>query len=151
MMHILSDAGYEVLRAESGEDLIWQFQHEIPCLLILDLDSPELAPFEVCRRVKADDSGRSIPVLYLVDSDQAKEKPTDTLAKPDGYIDASISSGELLERIAIWLRLQNAERAHRSGSGCMGVFERLALARRQREAALFYRPDSKYHGAHAGR
>ncbi|MBI2947191.1 MAG: PAS domain S-box protein [Verrucomicrobia bacterium] len=111
LIQALSGAGYGVLRAESGVEILREVQHESPSLLLLDLDSPVIDPMNVCRRIKADYAARPVMVLYLADAARAREAHADTFTEPDGYIAPSISHEEFLERIASFLRIHSAERS----------------------------------------
>lgn len=57
--------GHEVLVAEDGEEGLRMALAQLPDLVILDVNLPKLVGFEVCRRMKADDDARLIPVLML--------------------------------------------------------------------------------------
>ncbi len=57
--------GYEVLLAHDGANAIEVATGEGPDLVILDIMMPRLDGYETCRRLKAQDSTRDIPVVFL--------------------------------------------------------------------------------------
>src|SRR5215203_5762992 len=62
---ILEDAGYTVRATNSGRRVQKLVAAEPPELVMLDIQMPELDGYEVCRRLKADDATRSIPVIFI--------------------------------------------------------------------------------------
>ena len=57
--------GYEVLLAHDGEKAIEVAQAGRPDLIILDIMMPRLDGYQTCERLKADDSTKEIPVVFL--------------------------------------------------------------------------------------
>jgi two-component system, OmpR family, alkaline phosphatase synthesis response regulator PhoP len=68
----LKKAGYGVLTAENGATAIEMVRSHNPDLVILDLRMPVKDGLEVCKEMKADDSLKSIPVLFLTASSGIK-------------------------------------------------------------------------------
>lgn len=110
----LSEAGYQVLRADSEAEALTIVQREHPALVLLGLNSPSLDAAQVCARLKADSSDLAVILLNVIGADPAGEEGVaNHHPEPDGYLSASISHEELLERIAVFLRIQRAERSLR--------------------------------------
>ena len=62
---ILSDAGYEVLEASSGDDALRIARQAIPALILLDVNLPDISGFEVCQQLKQDPITATIPVIHI--------------------------------------------------------------------------------------
>jgi DNA-binding response OmpR family regulator len=62
---ILELRGHRVGLARDGLDALAKVAAEPPDVIILDLNLPKLDGFEVCKRLKADDKTRAIPVVML--------------------------------------------------------------------------------------
>jgi DNA-binding response OmpR family regulator len=62
---ILETKGHTVCLARDGIDALAKVASERPDVIILDLNLPRLDGFEVCKRLKADQATRSIPVVML--------------------------------------------------------------------------------------
>ena len=60
----LQSAGFKVVTAYTAEETMARAQ-EMPDLIILDVNLPDLNGFEVCRRLKADPQLARIPVVFL--------------------------------------------------------------------------------------
>ncbi|HOD39033.1 MAG TPA: response regulator [Candidatus Wallbacteria bacterium] len=102
---ILTQEGYAVRPASSGEQALASVFTELPELILLDVKMPGMDGFEVCRRLKADPAAREIPVLFLSASTDLEERvkgfelgATDFIAKP-------FQRDELLARVRTHLEL----------------------------------------------
>src|SRR5262245_32755304 len=61
----LERAGFRVLVAQDGPAALSQVQHDPPDLILLDIMLPGLNGFEICRRLKADQTTRDIPIIFM--------------------------------------------------------------------------------------
>jgi putative two-component system response regulator len=72
----LDGLGYKLLIAKNGKTALSIAQKASPSLILLDIMMPEMDGYEVCRRLKADENTRHIPIIFisaLVDEeDEAK-------------------------------------------------------------------------------
>ena len=64
----LKSAGYEVTVAKTAEDALVFLQKDIPDLILLDLLLPGMQGEEACKRIKADDRLKNIPVILFTAS-----------------------------------------------------------------------------------
>ena len=93
--------GYDVAEAETGQAAIETVAMTPPELVILDLGLPDVAGFEVCRRLR---EWTRIPIIVLSahGDDQAKVTALDEGA--DDYVTKPFSMPELLARMRVALR-----------------------------------------------
>ena len=95
----LSNAGYEVVRAENGHQTLERSASSRPDLILLDVMMPDLDGFEALRRLKADPLLGAIPVLMV----SARTQEQDILAAlalgAEDYVTKPFSFRELLARI----------------------------------------------------
>jgi two-component system phosphate regulon response regulator PhoB len=100
----LTNAGHQVVRAQDGEQAITLAARESPELILLDAMMPGLNGFEVLRRLKADSTLRSVPVIMVT----AKGHERDVLSGLRGgavdYIVKPFSLKELSARVELALR-----------------------------------------------
>ena len=62
---VLQVHGYETLQAKNGQEALLTARLHRPDLIVMDIDLPEMSGMEVTKRLKADESLRSIPVIAV--------------------------------------------------------------------------------------
>ena len=65
LVGMLKDRGYKVRAALSGKLAIQAVQNNPPDLILLDVNMPEMNGYEVCERLKSDESTRDIPIIFV--------------------------------------------------------------------------------------
>jgi DNA-binding response OmpR family regulator len=106
---ILLRHGYEVTTASDGDAALQAIYDLRPDLVVLDLMLPKLSGWEVCRRVKEDETVRSIPILMLTARREERDLVDGLELGADDYVKKPFSTAELSARIGAALR--------RSGKG----------------------------------
>ncbi len=61
----VTNAGYDFDVASNGQEALDKIQHEIPDLVLLDLMMPGMNGFETCRRVRANEKTKKLPVIIV--------------------------------------------------------------------------------------
>jgi two-component system, OmpR family, phosphate regulon response regulator PhoB len=91
--------GYTVLIAEDGEKAVATALANLPDLIILDVKLPKLSGIEVCRRLKAEERTKHIPILMLSAKAQSSEIKEGLEAGADKYLCKPISLPDLLHEV----------------------------------------------------
>lgn len=107
---ILRTKGYQINIAKSGLQALEVVEKVLPDLILLDVMMPELDGFETCKRLKASDKTRDIPVIFLT----AKVE-TDDIVKgfelgAVDYVTKPFNSVELLKRVESHMALSLLQR-----------------------------------------
>lgn len=100
----LTKAGYTTLQALDGAEGLDLAMRERPDLLLLDLMLPKLNGMEVARRLRADPSTASIPIIMLTAKAEEGDQLDGLTAGADDYITKPFSIPILLARIEAVLR-----------------------------------------------
>lgn len=108
LANVLSQAGYPVRAANSGELALRSVQARAPALILLDVRMPGLDGLEVCRRLKADEKTRTIPVLFLSALESESDKLRGFEAGGVDYITKPFHKEEVLARVHTHLNLARA-------------------------------------------
>ena len=104
---------YEVIEARTGEDALEKAPHEMPNLVLLDMNMPGMGGLETCRALRA---GSDIPVIILSVRNSEKDKVAALDAGADDYVTKPFSIEELLARIRAALRRTSPEGGPRAFS-----------------------------------
>jgi len=103
---VLREQQYQINVAQNGLQALEMVAKVPPDLILLDVMMPELDGFETCKRLKADESTREIPIIFLT----AKVETDDIvhgfeLGAVD-YVTKPFNSTELLARVKTHLTMQ---------------------------------------------
>jgi sigma-B regulation protein RsbU (phosphoserine phosphatase) len=96
---------YEVTIFRSGEEALGVVGGIRPDLILLDVLMPGMDGYEVCRRLKADEKTRSIPIIFLTALTEEMEETRGLALGAVDYITKPISIPILLLRIKTQLQL----------------------------------------------
>ena len=107
LFDLLSETGYRVAIAKSGENALQRLQSYVPDLILLDVMMPGIDGFETCRRLKADPETQEIPVIFMTALADTVDKVKGLNLGAVDYITKPIQHEEVLARIRIHLQLQN--------------------------------------------
>ena len=108
----LEFAGYKVVQACNGEDAIDKAEQEQPDLILLDVRMPKLTGYEACQRLKARETTKHIPVVFLSALSQDAEIKYGLGLGGEEYIIKPFAPDELYRRVTAIL-----ERLSRQGPG----------------------------------
>lgn len=61
----VTNAGYDFDVASNGQEALDKIQKEIPDLVLLDLMMPGMNGFETCRRIRANEKTKKLPVIIV--------------------------------------------------------------------------------------
>lgn len=100
----LKSSGYEVFSATNGRDGLQRVLLHAPDLIVLDLVLPILDGWEVCRRVRADDLTRDIPILMLTGKNTEADEIVGFQLGADDYVAKPFRMSVLLQRVKALLR-----------------------------------------------
>ncbi len=100
----LKQAGYSTEAAHTGAGALATVRERQPDLVILDLMLPDLSGTEVCRRLRADEATKSIPIVMLTARGEEVDRVMGFEVGADDYIVKPFSPRELVLRINAVLR-----------------------------------------------
>ena len=106
----LQAEGYVVDRAERGEEAELKLLESPPDLVVLDWMLPGVSGIEICRRLRARDETKSLPVIMLTARSEEAERVRGLSVGADDYVVKPFSVPELLARVRALLRRMSPER-----------------------------------------
>jgi DNA-binding response OmpR family regulator len=100
----LDREGFRVRVAVTGEDALNLILSGPPSLILLDLNLPGMNGFEICRRLRAETSTATVPILMLTARADETDKVLGLNMGADDYITKPFSMRELVARVNAALR-----------------------------------------------
>jgi two-component system phosphate regulon response regulator PhoB len=100
----LRDAGHDVVVVGTGMAALTEAQRKRPDLILLDLMLPDLSGTEVCRRLRRQESTRTVPVLMLTAKGEEVDRVVGFEVGADDYVVKPFSPRELVLRVDAILR-----------------------------------------------
>ena len=102
----LEKEGFSVLTARNGHEALREAA-KLPDLIVLDVMMPELNGWDVCKRLKAEDSTASIPVIFLTAKSSEIDEVVGLELGADDYVLKPVSMRKLTAHIHAVLRRTN--------------------------------------------
>jgi two-component system NtrC family sensor kinase len=102
----LSDAGFEVAVATSGEAALSQLKYTPVDLILLDVMMPGINGFETCNLLKASEHTRDVPVIFMTALSDSADKVKGLNLGAVDYITKPFHQEEVLARVRLHLQLR---------------------------------------------
>lgn len=107
LVEVLSESNYDIMASKNPKDAIRIAQDELPDLILLDINMPEMDGFEVCKALKQDPLTRDLTIIFLsAQSSSVDEARALQLGAVD-FIAKPFSVDIVKQRVKIHLELKN--------------------------------------------
>jgi two-component system phosphate regulon response regulator PhoB len=106
----LEAEGYDVETVARGDEADTRLRERLPDLVVLDWMLPGLSGIELCRRLRARQETKSLPIIMLTARGEESERVRGLATGADDYIVKPFSVPELLARVRALLRRAKPER-----------------------------------------
>lgn len=100
----ITQAGFQVLRAEDAECMWEQLRTQLPDLILLDWMLPNTSGVVLAKQLRADARTKDIPIILLTARGEERDKVLGLESGADDYITKPFSPRELMARIRAVLR-----------------------------------------------
>lgn len=100
----LEKEGYRVGLAADGEEALIQIDEQAPDLVVLDWMLPKVSGIEVCRRLRAAQATRNLPIIMLTARGEEADRVRGLDTGADDYITKPFAMSELTARVRAVLR-----------------------------------------------
>ena len=104
----LSQQGYKIRCAKNGAMALMGARNDLPNLILLDINMPDLDGYQVCQQLKADPATSSIPVIFLSAQDDIQDKVKAFSIGGADFIGKPFQVEEVLVRVKNQLAIQEA-------------------------------------------
>jgi diguanylate cyclase (GGDEF)-like protein len=127
---VLTEAGYQVRKAITGNMALMGVRSYPPDLILLDIKLPDMDGYELCRQLKSDEQTKHIPVIFVSALGESMDKVKAFAVGGVDYMTKPIQTSEVLARVKNQLSLQDAQNKIRQ------MNDTLEIKIRQRTAEL---------------
>jgi len=91
--------GYEVHTASDGEEALAKARASSPDIVVLDVMMPGMDGWEVCRRMKEDETMREVPVILLTALGQESERRRGLAVGASEYVMKPFDPDQLVQMV----------------------------------------------------
>jgi two-component system phosphate regulon response regulator PhoB len=105
----LAREGFRVVTSRDGEDGLAKARRELPDALVLDLMLPGVDGLEICRRLRADDVTRAVPILMVTAKGEESDVVVGLTMGADDYVVKPFSPREVVARVKAVLRRSQSQ------------------------------------------
>ena len=95
----VSLCGFKYQAALNGTEAFTQVAGHLPSLILLDLMLPDVDGFEICRRLRAGESTRTIPIVILSALSSAQDIQRGRECGADEYLTKPVAPDRLMQAI----------------------------------------------------
>ncbi len=106
---LLTEQGYKVRPAPNGRLALEAIKRQLPHLIILDIRMPEMDGFELCKRFKANEDIRDVPIIFISGLEEIGDKIKAFGVGGVDYIIKPFQKEEVLARVRTHLNLFNMQ------------------------------------------
>ncbi|ETR73361.1 MAG: sensory transduction histidine kinase [Candidatus Magnetoglobus multicellularis str. Araruama] len=111
LLDYLNRSGFKTLIAQDGEGALEQADFANPDIILLDIMMPGIDGFETCKRLKANDTTKDIPVIFMTALSDTVDKVKGFQYGAVDYITKPFQQEEVLMRITTHLTIQHQKKA----------------------------------------
>lgn len=105
LSQMLTEQGYIVRKALNGTRALASVKSELPDLILLDINMPDLNGYEVCKRLKSSEVTEKVPVIFISALDEMMDKIKAFKVGGVDYITKPFQIEEVLIRVEHQLKL----------------------------------------------
>ena len=126
---LLKDCGCRVRQALGGQKALELVQIEMPALILLDVNMPDMDGYEICSRLKAKASTQSLPVIFVKAMDEPFDPDKAFGVGAADYVTKPFEASEVMARITHQLTIRRQYE----------TLQKVNQVRQDIEAKLYYK------------
>ena len=124
LINLLSAQGYNVRPAQSGALALSAVKASRPDIVLLDINMPEMDGYELCSRLKEDESTRDIPVIFISALNDTESKLKAFTSGGVDYVSKPFQLEEVSARIQTHLTIKRLQMGLEERNRDLAAFDR---------------------------
>jgi CheY-like chemotaxis protein len=125
---ILAEEGIEIRAVNNGEEALDAVPSFQPDIILADIDMPKMNGYQLCERLKKEESTRTIPVILLTAAFEPVDEELAQQVQADDFLVKPFESQDLLSKIRSVLKASPAPEVEAEAEYAGGVMEAEAMA-----------------------
>ena len=97
--YILTNNGYEVIKATNGEEGVFLAMKEKPDLILMDVQLPDMDGLEATRRIRKSKGNGDVPIIAITSYAMTGDREKALKAGCTGYIEKPINPDTIIQDI----------------------------------------------------
>jgi len=99
IQNILSDAGYNVITASSGQEAIDKAAAEKPDLIFMDVVMQQMDGYQACRELTHQDATKNIPIVFVTAKGQKADRVWAEMTGAKGLVQKPYTPDQIIEQV----------------------------------------------------
>jgi len=99
IQNIVSDAGFQVIEAASGEEAVEKAKAEKPDLIFMDVIMKQKDGYQACREITHDDETKNIPVIFVTSKGQKADRMWAEMQGAKGLVQKPYTPEQIAQEI----------------------------------------------------
>ena len=99
IQNILSEAGYKVITATSGQEAIEKATAEHPDLIFMDVVMQKMDGYQACRELTHNEATKDIPVVFVTCKGQRADRMWAEMTGGKGFVQKPYTPAQIIEQI----------------------------------------------------
>lgn len=99
IQNIISDKGYTVIAASSGQEAIEKAKSEKPDLIFMDVVMQQMDGYQACREITHEDSTKDIPIVFVTSKGQKADRMWAEMQGGKALIQKPYTPDQIIEQI----------------------------------------------------
>ena len=109
LLDLLKDHGFDISVARNGEEALERAGRRPPDLILLDVMMPGLDGFETCRRLKANETTREIPIIFMTALTDVESKLKGFEEGGEVFMTKPLEYQEMSPRLNVYLTVRRLQ------------------------------------------
>jgi len=99
LKNIVSDAGYKVVAASSGQEAIEKAVTEMPDLVFMDVVMQQMDGYQACREISHNEKTKHIPIVFVTSKGQKADRMWAEMQGGKSLVQKPYTPAQIIEQI----------------------------------------------------
>ncbi len=99
---IVTDAGYLVITAGSGQEAIEKAEREMPDLIFLDVIMQQMDGYQACREITHHEKTKNIPIVFVTSKGQKADRMWAEMQGGKSLVQKPYTPAQIIEQINLF-------------------------------------------------